>query len=429
MIWGLGVGYVISGMYFGWNLGLAEGGTYGMLLATGFVAVLYFTFTFSYAELACAIPKAGGAFDYAKVALGKRWAFVAGMAQFVEFVFAPPAIAMGIGAYLNTLFPGIPVLVFSVLAYLFFTAVNIYGVKAAAIFELTVTVIAIVGLCLFFYWTIGSFDQQAFAKDAWNQDVKGVFAAVPFAIWFFLGIEGLANVAEETVDTKRTILKGFSYAIITLILLCFMTFLGSVGLHGWKAVVYDGTAISDSPLPLALRSLFGANSIQVNIIVVIGTFGLVASFHGLILAAGRATYEMGKAGFAPAFLGKIYVKTSTPLSALLFNMLTGILIILTGKTADIIIIAVFGALSLYMISMISLFAYRKKEPDAERPFLTPFYPFTPGIALLFSGICMIAMLFYFWKNGLIYFGFMIFSLAVYLIVQHIYRSRIQNIKN
>jgi hypothetical protein len=59
MIWGLGVGYVISGAYFGWNLGLPVGGPYGMLLATGLVTVLYVTFVLGYAELSCAIPRAG----------------------------------------------------------------------------------------------------------------------------------------------------------------------------------------------------------------------------------------------------------------------------------------------------------------------------------------------------------------------------------
>ena len=57
MLWGLGVGYVISGMYFGWNLGLPEGGTLGMAIATFFITIMYATFTFSYTELACAIPK------------------------------------------------------------------------------------------------------------------------------------------------------------------------------------------------------------------------------------------------------------------------------------------------------------------------------------------------------------------------------------
>ena len=134
MLWGLGVGYVISGMYFGWNLGLAEGGTLGLAIATFFIIIMYVTFTFSYAELACAIPKAGGAFDYANRALGSDMGFIAGMAQNIEFIFAPPAIAFAIGAYFNLFFPQITITAISIFAYIVFTGLNIYCVKAAAIF-------------------------------------------------------------------------------------------------------------------------------------------------------------------------------------------------------------------------------------------------------------------------------------------------------
>src|SRR6267154_5286500 len=149
MLWGLGVGYVISGMYFGWNLGLKEGGTLGLAIATFFIIILYVTFTFSYSELACAIPRAGGAFDYANRALGKDWGFIAGMAQNIEFIFAPPAIAFAIGAYFNLFFPQIPILAIAIFGYVVFTALNIYGVKAAAMFELVITVLAVGELLLF----------------------------------------------------------------------------------------------------------------------------------------------------------------------------------------------------------------------------------------------------------------------------------------
>jgi len=149
MLWGLGVGYVISGMYFGWNLGLPEGGTLGLAIATFFIILLYITFTFSYTELACAIPKAGGVFDYATRAMGKDIGFIAGMSQIVEFVFAPPAIAAAIGAYFHIFFPNLPVTTIAVAAYIIFTALNIYGVKAAAIFELIITGFAVFEVLLF----------------------------------------------------------------------------------------------------------------------------------------------------------------------------------------------------------------------------------------------------------------------------------------
>lgn len=292
-LWALGVGYVISGMYFGWNLGLEKGGTLGMGLATVVVMIMYVTFTFSYTELACAIPKAGGVFDYAGRVLGKDIAFISGIAQTVEFVFAPPAIAFAIGAYFNAFFPDIPIISSAVVAYLLFTGLNIIGVKAAAIFEMVITVLAVGELLLFVGITVPHFEAANLVHNAFPNGWGGAFAAIPFAIWFFLGIEGIANVAEETKNPQRDIQKGFGWAIFTLAMLCVLVFASAVGVAGWEAIVYSdgiGGETSDSPLPLALSIVTGDNHLMYHLLITVGLFGLVASFHGLILAAGRSTY-------------------------------------------------------------------------------------------------------------------------------------------
>ncbi len=395
MLWGLGVGYVISGMYFGWNLGLAEGGTLGLAIATFFIIILYVTFTFSYSELACAIPKAGGAFDYAHRALGKDLGFIAGIAQSVEFIFAPPAIAFAIGAYFNLFFPAIPVLAIAVFAYILFTGLNIYGVKAAAMFELVITILAVGELLLFAGLTLPHFEWANLEHNALPNGWKGIFAAIPFAIWFFLAIEGVANVAEEAVNPQRTILIGFGSAILTLVVLCLLTFTASVGVAGWEAIVFkaDGTT-SDSPLPLALGHVLGDNHVFYHLLITVGLFGLIASFHGIILVAGRSTFEFGRVKFAPAFVGKVNPRFRTPANALLVNMAIGILALLTGKTGEIITMSVFGALSLYIISMISFLRLRKKEPDLPRPFRVPLYPLFPWVALIIAVISIVAMAVY-----------------------------------
>src|ERR1700761_6262257 len=282
MLWGLGVGYVISGMYFGWNLGLAAGGTAGLAIATAGAILLYITFTFSYTELACAIPRAGGVFDYATRGINRDWGFVAGMGQLIEFVFSPPAIAAAIGAYFNIFFPAIPVSVIAVAAYLIFTGLNIYGVKAAAGFELVITILAIAELLIFSGVTFPHFHWSNIERNAFPNGWKGVWAAVPFAIWFFLGLEGVANVAEEAIKPQRSVLIGFGMALLTLVVLCVLVFLSSVGVAGWQAIVYPspGAPPSDKPLPLALSKITGNSGIVYHLLITIGLLGLVASFHG-----------------------------------------------------------------------------------------------------------------------------------------------------
>jgi ethanolamine permease len=72
-------------------------------------------------------------------------------------------------------------------------------------------------------------------------------------------------------------------------------------------------------------------------------------------------------------------------------MCIGIIALLTGKTSEIITISCFGALTLYILSMVTVLALRRKEPELERPFRVPFYPWFPLIALVIAGVSLVAM--------------------------------------
>ncbi|MDN3689983.1 ethanolamine permease [Cyclobacterium jeungdonense] len=417
MLWGLGVGYVISGNYFGWNIGLAEGGTWGAAIAIFFIILMYITFTFSYTEMACAIPRAGGAFSYAERGLGKQLGFLAGMSQNIEFIFAPPAIASAIGAYFGIFFPEWDVLWIGIGAYLIFTLLNVVGLQIAATFELFITVVAVLGLLFFAGVTLPEFDAANLNVKGFHKGYMGIVAAIPFAIWFFLAIEGVANVAEETINPQKNILRGFGSALLTLVILCVLTFASAVGVGGWEAIVYpDETGIaSDSPLPLAMEMVVGSDHSYYHLLSFIALFGLVASFNGIILAAGRTTFEFGRVGYAPKIIGKVNKKFKTPGNALLFNMIIGIIALLTGKTGEIITIAVFGALGLYILSMIAFFYLRKKEPDLERPFKVPVYPLFPMVALVIASISMLAMILYNFMLALLFFAMLIGSYVFFRI--------------
>jgi ethanolamine permease len=415
-LWGLGVGYVISGEYFGWNLGLPLAGTYGMLAATIAITIMYFTFVFSYAELACAIPRAGGAFVYCTRALGPFWGNLAGTVQIVEFVFAPPAIAMAIGAYLSQRFTGLDPRLVAIVAYLIFTLLNAWGVKQAALFELVVTVLAVAELLVFMAVVAPSFQMSKLTLDPLPHGWSGALAAVPFAIWFYLAIEGVANAAEEARNPQRDVALGFGAAIVTLMILALGVFFLATGVGGWRAIVYapGSTETSDAPLPLALAQVVSKQSAMYTLLLGIGLLGLIASFHGIILAAGRATLEVGRSGFAPRVLGRINGRTHTPVVALVVNMLVGIVAILSGRTAEIITLSCFGAASLYVLAMVALFALRRREPELARPFRAVAYPVFPAIALVLALVSLAALTIYNLRIAEIFAGLLVLSILYYL---------------
>ncbi|MEH3117406.1 MAG: ethanolamine permease [Methylorubrum populi] len=424
-LWGIAVGLVISGEYFGWSYGWAQAGTLGFLVTTLCVAAMYVAFIFSFTELTTAIPQAGGPFAYSLRAFGPTGAAVAGYATLIEFVFAPPAISLAIGAYLNVQFPGLDPKHAALGAYLLFMGLNIVGVRIAATFELFVTVLAVAELLVFMGVVAPAFSLANFTAGGWaGQDgfgpaaVGGIFAAIPFAIWFFLAIEGVAMAAEEAKDPKRTIPIAYITGVLTLTALAFgvMLFAGAAG---------DWQSLSDlnDPLPQAMKRVVGESSGWLHMLVWLGLFGLVASFHGIIMGYARQIFALARAGFLPAVFARVHPRFQTPHVATLAGGLVGIaaiysdnLVSVAGQslTASIVTMAVFGALTMYVMSMAALFRLRRSEPDLARPYRAPLYPLAPAFALAFAVICLIALIVY---NPLIFAIFFAVMAAAVLLVR------------
>jgi ethanolamine permease len=408
-LWGIAVGLVISGEYFGWSYGWASAGTLGFLVSTAFIAAMYTTFIFSFTELTTSIPQAGGPFAYARAAFGPLGGYLAGAATLVEFVFAPPAIALAIGAYLNVQFPGLDPKLAAVGAYAVFMTLNIIGVQIAATFELFITLLAIFELLVFMGVVAPGFSLANFARGGWSgQDhfsaaaIPGMFVAVPFAIWFFLAIEGVAMAAEEAKDPQRSIPIAYIAGIVTLVLLALgvMLFAGAAG--DWTRL-----ANINDPLPQAMKGIVGEGSGWLRMLVWLGLFGLIASFHGIIMGYSRQIFALARAGYLPATFARVHPRFKTPHLAILAGGVIGLVAIYSDEwvqfggqtlTANIVTMSVFGALSMYIISMLALFELRRAQPAMARPFRAPLYPWFPAFAL---GAAVISLASMFYNSALV----------------------------
>ena len=408
-LWAIAVGLVISGDYFGWNLGWNTSGTIGFLLATLIVTVMYVTFVFSYTELTTAIPHAGGAFAYAYRAMGPFGGLAAGYATLIDFLFATPAIAFALGAYLHFLFPVVPVLYSALFFNVIFIGINILGVRESAAFALIVTLLAVAELLLFMGIVAPHFKMANYVSEPMPFGWSGVFAGLPFAVWFYLAIEGVAMVAEEVKEPKRNIPRGYITGLATLVFLTFGVMIFSGGLTEWHKL-----SSIDYPLPKAITIALGNAGSFVKIFAGVGLFGLVASFHGTILASSRQVFAMARSGYLPRFLSGISHRFKTPHWAIIIGGVISFIALFTGTTGQVVVLSVMGAVFMYMMSMVSLFILRKKEPGLDRPFASPFYPVFPAIALLISTVTLFAIIWFNAILSLFFFGGLMLFIAIFV---------------
>jgi ethanolamine permease len=410
-LWAIAVGLVISGEYFGWNLGWGVSGTVGFLIATLVITLMYITFIFSYTELTTSIPHAGGAFAYAYRALGPFGGLIAGYATLIDFLFATPAIALALGAYLHFLYPVIPVLYSALFFNVVFIGINILGVKESATFSVFITILAVAELLLFMGIVSPHFKMNNFLSHPMPFGWAGIFAALPYAVWFYLAIEGVAMVAEEVEEPKRNIPKGYISGLATLVFLALGVMILTGGITDWRRL-----SNLDYPLPEAISIALGKGNSLTRIFASIGLFGLIASFHGTILASSRQVFAMARSGYMPKFLSAVNHKFKTPHWAIIAGGVISFIALFTGTTSQVVILSVMGAVLMYMMSMISLFILRVKEPRLERPFASPFYPVFPAIALIISAITLFAVIYFNFMLSLIFFAGLAIAILIFVLM-------------
>ncbi|MGH2567375.1 MAG: ethanolamine permease [Bacteroidota bacterium] len=384
LLWGLGVGAVISGDYFGWNFGLLAGGFWGLTLATALMAAMYLCMVYSIAELTTALPHAGGFYSFTRNAFGPWGGFLVGMSDTIEYIITPAVIVAGIGGYLNALFPAIPLSLWWLMAYAIFVGINIRGVEITLKVGMVATLVSIAVLLIFYAGAIvsGAFQwgllfnvpaeagqSETFLPKGW----LGVFAAIPYAIWFYLAIEELPLAAEETVDVVTAMPRAMILGVFTLFALSVGTMVLNSGVGGGAAAI----GASQAPLNDGFAAIFGEGATTV-LLTLVALTGLIASFHTIIYAYGRVLFALSRAGYLPRWISVTSERFKTPHLALLIGgaagLITAVLLDLFGKGtvgAALLNMAVFGAVISYAAVMVSFIRLRIKRPDMPRPYRSP----------------------------------------------------------
>jgi ethanolamine permease len=378
-LWALGVGAVISGDFFGWNFGLISGGFGGMLAALVIITLLYIGLCFSIAEMSPALPHAGGAYSFARTSMGPWGGYITGLAENMEYILTPAVIVVGVGGYLGAIFqtPANYAPLWWVACYAVFVAFNIGGVAMSFRVSVAITICALAILVVFYVGAAPLFDLHRWALEGGGWLPKGwpgVFAALPFALWVYLGIEQLPLAAEESHDPARDMPKGILSGLITLILCSFLTVILNAGIEPGAAKV----GASTEPLFLGFRAIFG-EGMRAKLLALFACTGLLASFHTILYAYGRQIYSLSRAGYFPSWLSVTHGKHKTPHRALIAGSVLGFAAALTIQLAGqnspvggvLLNMAVFGAVIAYILQMLSFILLRRRFPNIQRPYVSP----------------------------------------------------------
>jgi ethanolamine permease len=387
-VWALGVGIVLVGEFMGWNYAVGKGGALGCLIAMWVIGLLYTCVAMIDSEITSTVAAAGGQYAQAKHTIGPLMAFNVGlylvfaytMLEAGDVQVAGYLIQIGAGDLLGhapTHWEPWCVLSLAILAFL-----NYRGVFMTLTVNFWITAIAFLSIIVLFIglepWSPGKVMLHKDLLTDLPYGWLGVLAALHFGIWFYLGIEGTCQAAEEVRSPGRALPLGTITGIITLLIAAGLTWYVAVGLLPWEYVGWD----------LELAPLYDVAKISgskfLHIFLFIGTlFSAIASANGCINDAARAWFSMGRDRYLPAWFGAVHPRYRTPFRSILFLIPIGIVFAIWVPLAQVITFSILAGLLNYTFMPLNMFSFRNKWPvgTIRRGFEHPFHPL-PSIVLL-----------------------------------------------
>ena len=388
-LWGIGVAAVISGDFSGWNFGIGTAGWGGFLVAAVIVVVMYVMMIESISEMASAMPHTGGAYSFARAAMGPWGGFVTGLAETIEYVMTTAVVIFFSSQYADAIvaqLTGFSLIsqglawVWWLVLYAIFVALNTAGASVSFRFAVIVSILSVGILLVFAVLALAS--GSADFGSLWNIapaaggstflpfGVASIFFAMPFAMWLFLGIEELPLAAEEAHNPERDIPRAGRGGLATLVITGGIVMVLNPAVLGAEVAGSSGEPLLDA---------FAA-IIPGNVAAILSAFaliGLLASVQGIMFAYGRNMYSLSRAGYYPKFLS-LTGKRQTPYLALAVGAVIGFISLFIvqygGEAAGSVVlnIAVWGAVLSYLLQMTSFVILRMKSPAAARPHQSPF---------------------------------------------------------
>lgn len=388
------------GAMIGWGWVVLAGtwinnaGSYGAVLAflIGGIAIILIGLT--YAELASAMPLAGGEHVYSHRALGSLASFVCTWAIVLGYVSVVAFEAVALPTVIEELWPGYKIgLMYSYADYdvyftwalvgiagaVFMTWLNIRGIKASAVFQKVVTLLILLVGIMFF--TGGFTNGEAANLDPlFVGGVGGILTVLAMVPFMFVGFDVIPQAAEEINLPYRKIgillIISVVLAVVWYALVIYTTA---------RALNAEGLAAASLGVPAAADALFGGTWAG-KLIIVAGIGGIITSWNAFLIGGSRAVYAMAEARMLPKFLAHLHPRYNTPVNAILLVGALSVIAPLFGRTALVWMVNAggLGIVVAYFFVAWSFVVLRKKEPEMPRPFRAGSSPVVGYLAMILS---------------------------------------------
>ncbi len=397
-IWALGVGIVLVGEFTGWNFSADKGGALAALIVCWFVGLLYTCVAMIDSEVTSTVAAAGGQYAQAKHIVGPLMAFNVALYLVFAYTMLEVSDAILAGDLITQVATeagaqGLNHNPFIVLTIVLLVWLNYRGVLMTLNVNFVITALAYASIVVLFFavqpWSQGvvlKLGEMITPQNALPYGWIGVIAAFQFGIWYYLGIEGTTQAAEEVRSPARSLPLGTMSGMITLLIAAALTWYVCASLLPWQHLgvtffpLYDAAVVTGSPV-LKFLLFWGT------------VLSAVASANGCINDASRAWFSLGRDRYLPTWFSAVHPKYRTPYRALLFLMPIALAFAFIADLNQAITFSILSGVLQYTFMSINIMMFRKRWPvgSIRRGYTHPFHPLPAVLLLLLCVVTFVAI--------------------------------------
>ena len=421
-VWGLGVGIVLVGEFTGWNFAADKGGTLAALIVCWFCGLLYTAVAMIDSEVTSTIAAAGGQYAQAKHIVGPLMAF--NVALYMVFAYTMLEVSDAI-LFGDTIVAkagpdaGISHNSFLAVTIILLAWLNYRGVLATLNFNFLITALAYLSILVLFFavspWSQGTvlmLNQMVTPENALPYGWIGVIASFHWGIWYFLGIEGTTQAAEEVRSPARALPLGTMAGIITLLIAGVLTWYVCSSLMPWQY-------LGNTAYPLWDAGKLTGSPLLENMMFFTTLLAAIASANGCINDAARAWFSLGRDRYLPTWFSAVHPKYRTPYRSIVFLTPIALAFAFEANLNQAITFSILSGILQYTFMSINIIMFRRKWPlgSIQRGYTHPFHPLP---ALMLLALCVVTYFAIFLGYGVQLTAMVVFYIVVSLWF-HFYR--------